>query len=195
MLSDHVSQGCETRGSAKGTLCLGLNQYDGPHSFTKPMHRHCKAQTENIFGSVCKCFKRFPKVALPWQSCLTRREACAFFFFSQKCWNHDLFLDHRSENYTGGYWKIYTEGFSLHLVCGWQRWLRGSHQQVEGQGDNEKQTKWRGEGLVGSRWHENVFVLVNTDNALWSRWRVYVVTSDGAFNIEVGEDPSKAAQN
>lgn len=82
MSSDHVSQGCETCGSTKGTLRLGSNPnwYDGPRSSTKPMHRHCKAQIENVSGSVCKCLQYFLKVGLPWQSCLSRRETCSFFF-------------------------------------------------------------------------------------------------------------------
>lgn len=58
--------------------------------------------------------------------------------------------------------------------------LRCSHQQVEGESNNEQQAERRVEGLVGRRRHEDVLILVDAYHAV-TDWRaVDVVSRDGS---------------
>lgn len=63
------------------------------------------------------------------------------------------------------------------LCCSW---LRRSHQQVEGESDNEQQAERRVEGLVGCGRHEDILVLVDAYHVVTDGRAVDVVSRDGS---------------
>lgn len=55
-----------------------------------------------------------------------------------------------------------------------------SHEQIEGESDDEQQAEGGAEGLIGCAGHEDVLVLVDADHAVADRRTVDVVPRDGA---------------
>lgn len=64
------------------------------------------------------------------------------------------------------------------MLCWSSLWR--SHQQVEGESNNEKQAERRVEGLIGCRRHEDVLVLVDAYHVVTDRRAVDVVSCDGS---------------
>lgn len=66
------------------------------------------------------------------------------------------------------------------MLCCSLSWC--SHQQVEGESNNEQQAEGRVEGLVGCRRHEDVLILVDAYHVVTDGRAVDVVPRDGAWH-------------
>lgn len=60
-------------------------------------------------------------------------------------------------------------------------WLWASHQQVEGEGNDEQEAERGGKCLVGCSRHENVLIFINADHVIRHWWIVDVMSGYGTW--------------